>query len=1259
MKFLKTARTLAIVSLSMFFACNLSAQQIQYDNNWNEQGMQLTSSGQKGVEVGYSIESFSFYELTVDREEMKAISLPGHFLFNDKGMPDLPGKGRYIAIPQGATARLKITDYRTELIENISIAPAPEIPKGTDNQQLKYEKNQEAYSTNAFYPENPVALSEPSKIRGMDVVMLGVTPFQYNPVTKELLVYRDLEIEIEFEGGNGTFGEERLRSRWFDPILQDAVFNVNSIPQVDYAKKFSNVNRDDVGCEYLIISPNDDVFQQWADSIKQFRIKQGILTDVVTLEDIGGNNSNLIEQYLNDAYNNWDIPPAAVLLLGDYGSSAADRIMSPVWNGYCVSDNIYADVDNDDLPDIVLARITAQNESQLEVMVTKFLNYERTPPTNPDFYDNPITALGWQTERWFQICSETVGGFFKNELGKNPVRINEIYDGNPAVDPWSTASNTNTIMNYFGPNGLDYLPASPSELGNWSGGNATDINNAINNGSFLLQHRDHGGVTGWGEPAYNNNSINGLTNTDLTFIMSINCLTGKYNTSGECFTEKFHRYTYNGQNSGALGLIAASEISYSFVNDTYVWGLYDNMWPDFMPDYGTNPESRGLLPAFGNAAGKYFLQQSNWPGYSSVKVVTYHLFHHHGDAFMTLYSEVPQDLTVIHNPVIIGGSTTFSATADEGSFIALTNNGEILATADGTGAPVEMNIPVQTPGDTVIVTVTKTNYYRYEANVPVISPEGPYCVYNSDDAFDENNNGKLEYAENVYLSLYIENLGNDDTDNVEVTITTEDEYVNISDNTEYYGTILSQEIVSVDSGFMIEVSSEIPNDHNVAFDVICTNGEETWESKFGHTFYAPVLELISYEIIDTASNNNGRIDPGETVDLNITITNTGGALATNVTGDLFTTDEYLEILMNNLSYGNIDSEDTLANAYSLFASASTPIGHDAMIEFELNADYDLSLAEEFEFLIGQFPVVVVDLDPNLKSGPAMVQAIEDLNLVYEYVTELPDNDFALYGSMFVTLGNYDEHHALTEEEATTLNNYLNKGGNLYLEGRRTWFADVQYPVHSKFNIVTEMESWFPYDTMYGEEGTCTEGMMYEFDPEFSDFNYNTYYMEGSKGAFVLMRSEEESYGSTVANDAGGYKTIGSAFEFGALTDAAMPSTKANLMREYLDFFGTTNVYVGTEAEQLSKTEMTAYPNPFSHSITFEFNLEQNKKVELSIYDLQGRMIRTIADEYLNAGTHKFTWDGTNDPGVKVDPGLYFYIFKTENEVTSKKISLIY
>ena len=138
-------------------------------------------------------------------------------------------------------------------------------------------------------------------------------------------------------------------------------------------------------------------------------------------------------------------------------------MISPIYNSYCVSDNIYGDVTGDHLPETSMARITANNAAQLQVMVTKFLNYERNPPTSANFYNHPISALGWQTERWFQICSEATGGFWKYEQLKDPVRINEIYSGTPG-SIWSTATNTNTVVNYFGPNGQTYIPAQPSSM---------------------------------------------------------------------------------------------------------------------------------------------------------------------------------------------------------------------------------------------------------------------------------------------------------------------------------------------------------------------------------------------------------------------------------------------------------------------------------------------------------------------------------------------------------------------------------------------------------------------------------------------------------------------------------------------------------------------------------------------------------------------------------------------------------------------------
>jgi len=721
-------KTLALFVLLCIAGPGLVAQQYHYADVTGNPGFSLRSSDVSSVSIRFAVPTFTMDDVTAEGATMRHISIPGSFLPGEEGMPDLPGSGRYIAIPTGAIPRVQILSMKQEVLHNIDIAPAPRIP--TDHQpDFPLQKNRTAYSANAFFPESPVKLSEVQNIRGVDVVILGITPFQYNPVTRELIVYKELEVQVTFEGGNGQFGDPAYRSRWWDPIMEDQILNNGSLPVIDYDKRVeTRTNAPATNeCEYIIISPTGPEFLAWADTIRKFRSQQGILTRIFTLTEVGGNTVNAIESFINNAYNGWTIKPVACLLLADYGSDATKNIITQLYNdhpdGYnpYASDNKYADVNGDEMPDVVFSRILANNESQLQVLITKFLDNERNPTSDPLFYDKPISALGWQTERWFQLCAEIVGGYFRNHLGKHPRRINAIYDGSPG-SIWSSASNTSTIVNYFGPNGLGYIPATPAVLGGWSGGNATKINNAIDSGAFMLVHRDHGSYSGWGEPDYSSSNIAQLDNTALPFVFSINCQTGAYHKSADCFAEKFIRHTKNGHNAGALGMVCPSEVSYSFVNDTFVWGMFDNMFPDFMPLYGTTPPSRGVLPAFGNAAAKYFLKLSNWPGgASSVKTVTYRLFHMLGEAFQTVYTEVPQPLTVVHDTVIAYGSLLFPIRADANALIALTVNDEIIATATGTGAPVDITLPQLEVGVNVLVTVTKQNYYRYSANVPVIS----------------------------------------------------------------------------------------------------------------------------------------------------------------------------------------------------------------------------------------------------------------------------------------------------------------------------------------------------------------------------------------------------------------------------------------------------------------------------------------------------------------------------------------------------------
>jgi len=66
-----------------------------------------------------------------------------------------------------------------------------------------------------------------------------------------------------------------------------------------------------------------------------------------------------------------------------------------------------------------------------------------------------------------------------------------------------------------------------------------------------------------------------------------------------------------------------------------------------------------------------------------------------------------------------------------------------------------------------------------------------------------------------------------------------------------------------------------------------------------------------------------------------------------------------------------------------------------------------------------------------------------------------------------------------------------------------------------------------------------------------------------------------------------------------------------------------------------------YPNPFNPTTTFSYNLAQNSKVNLVIYNVRGQKIKTLVLEEQAAGSHQVIWNGTDDDNKKVSSGIYF------------------
>ena len=83
-----------------------------------------------------------------------------------------------------------------------------------------------------------------------------------------------------------------------------------------------------------------------------------------------------------------------------------------------------------------------------------------------------------------------------------------------------------------------------------------------------------------------------------------------------------------------------------------------------------------------------------------------------------------------------------------------------------------------------------------------------------------------------------------------------------------------------------------------------------------------------------------------------------------------------------------------------------------------------------------------------------------------------------------------------------------------------------------------------------------------------------------------------------------------------------------------------------------------YPNPFNPTTTIEFSTESNDYVELVIYDILGKHIKTLVSGYLLNGEHKVNWDGTDNNGNTVTSGIYIYQLSSSQNIISKKMTLI-
>ncbi len=619
---------------------------------------------------------------------------------------------------------------------------------------------------------------------------------------------------------------------------------------------------------------------------------------------------------------------------------------------------------------------------------------------------------------------------------------------------------------------------------------------------------------------------------------------------------------------------------------------------------------------------------------------------------MVLYTEVPQEMVVLHNAELLEGAETFTVMAEDGAFVSLTVNGEIIGTGEATDGSAEISIPQQAAGDQMMVTVTKQNYYRYEGSVEIIESNIPYVVQQA-YSFDEvngNSNGLVDNGESISFSVSMENLGNVQANNVEVTITTDSEFITFTDDTENYGNLQPGDIVNVDDAFTLDVSPNVSDQDVIIFDLNASDGSDTWTSQVYFVTYAPDLKITDFVVFDPTGNENGRIDPGETVYITLTVLNDGSADAFNLMGNLLCENEGITVISAAQAYGDLLIGGSSEMTFEVYADPLTQAGIPVSFDLNLSGDGGISVTTSYEAVVGQLIALVLDLDPSNHSGPAIYETFANMDIYAEYKNEFPE-DLGLYRNVFLSLGLKFDNYVLTAEEGDLLAEYLQNGGNLYMEGRVTWDDDPQTAVHPMFNIEVNTTSMFAIYNAVGVPGSMTSDFSFEYEGLTP---INDYTIEGIAPAVNLFTTQDDDKFTMVAYDEGSYKTIGSTIELGKLVDAESPNTKTELVLFLLDWFddGIVTGLNKFEGQSSYSNGFVSYPNPTSGQVNFSFTLKKNENVEVQVLNTLGEVVFTQNRIEFTEGDHAISMDASN-----LKPGVYFVNMTIGNQVYTNKIAV--
>jgi hypothetical protein len=105
-------------------------------------------------------------------------------------------------------------------------------------------------------------------------------------------------------------------------------------------------------------------------------------------------------------------------------------------------------------------------------------------------------------------------------------------------------------------------------------------------------------------------------------------------------------------------------------------------------------------------------------------------------------------------------------------------------------------------------------------------------------------------------------------------------------------------------------------------------------------------------------------------------------------------------------------------------------------------------------------------------------------------------------------------------------------------------------------------------------------------------------------------------------------------------------------------FTTEAITVDAPDRPAATALLPSYPNPFNPATTVRFDLARAQRVEVRIYGIDGRRVRTLVSGELPAGRHERSWNGRDEAGHTVATGMYLLRLATDDDAHTHKLTML-